>query len=228
MFDCSFIPSYQCNLKCWFCMYDCGPSKKDILDIDKARHFIVRMDLSKIHMFGFYGGEISINQKLYQQFINLTSSSIPRFTITNGVWSKNKIETRKFLDFIFHNNLYTKVSSTPEHIKNQDRRVLEALNRNHLFNVHLKKNDDTKAKLLPMGRLKDRPFSCTHKCKRIPKGDPYRIALEPNGEVIFQNCDGVYPVVGSYRSTLEEIKKNIHNIIKKKVDDDRNLQEKFC
>jgi hypothetical protein len=216
MFDLSFIPSYKCDLKCWFCMYDCSPDNKEKLDIDKARHFIVRLDLSKIHMFGFYGGEISINQRLYQKFINLTSSKIPRFTITNGSWSKDKIKTRQFLDFIFYNNLETKVSSTPEHIRNQNREVLEALDRNNSFNIKLKENDDTKAKLLPMGRLANKTFNCSLKCTKVPKDHPYRIALEPNGEVIFQNCDGVYPVVGTYENSLEEIKNNIHNIIMKK------------
>jgi len=231
MFDCSFIPSYECNLKCWFCMYDCGPDKKEVLDIDKAKYFVNRLDFDKIHMFGFYGGEISINQKLYQQFINLVPLNKPKFTITNGSWSKDKIETRKFLEFAFRNNLMIKVSRTPNHVKYQNKDVIWALNRTHLYNVYLKENDDTQSRLLPMGRLKNRSFSCTRKCTRIPDKNLYRIAMEPNGNVIFQNCDGVYPVVGKWYNSLEEIEKRICNIIEKKEKDidvwmDKVLEEK--
>jgi sulfatase maturation enzyme AslB (radical SAM superfamily) len=34
--DFSFIPSLECNIECPFCMYDAGPKRLDILDIEKT------------------------------------------------------------------------------------------------------------------------------------------------------------------------------------------------
>jgi hypothetical protein len=214
MIDCSLIPSYECNLKCWFCMYDCGPNKKDVLDIKKAEYFISNVNFSMINQFGFYGGEISINLSLYQKFINLIPTNIPKFTITNGAWSRNPIDTENFINFITNNKIYTKISCTPEHKKYQNQEVLKKVCKENK-NIKIKNNDDTKAKLLPMGRLSNQPFSCSFKCTRILPNQPFRIALEPDGSVIFQNCDGVYPKVGNYKSYLEEIEKNIHNLIER-------------
>jgi len=214
MIDCSLIPSYECNLKCWFCMYDCGPNKKNILDIEKAKYFISKINFSKINQIGFYGGEISINLDLYQKFINLIPNEIPKFTITNGSWSRNLYNTNKFIRFVNNNKLYTKISCTPEHKKYQNKKVLKRVTRKYK-NIKIKDNDDTKSKLLPMGRLSHHPFSCSFKCTKIPPKQPFRIALEPDGSVIFQNCDGVYPSIGSYKNSLEEIEKNIYHLIKK-------------
>ncbi|MFW9871730.1 MAG: radical SAM protein [Candidatus Thorarchaeota archaeon] len=220
MFDLSFIPSYKCNLNCWFCMYDCGPDKIESLDINNAKYFIDNLDLSKIHMFGFYGGEVSVDKELYQKFIDLTPENIPRFTITNGSWSSDKDEAKKFLKFIYKNKLDTKISNTKEHRNFQDREFLNVLIKytKPYLKMYIKENDDTKSRLLPMGRLSRRPFSCSKKCTQVD-GDLYRIAMEPNGNIIFQNCDGVYPVVGNYKNTLEEIEERIYNIIEKKEKD---------
>ncbi len=202
MFDLSFIPSYKCNLKCWFCMYDCSPSNKEKLDIEKAKNFITDIDLSKINQFGFYGGEISIDLPLYQKFINIIPKNIPKFTITNGSWSRSTKNTNIFLDFISKNNIYTKVSSTNEHKKFQNQEVLiEVVNkRKYKDIIKIKENDDTKTKLLPMGRLSNQGFSCSLKCTKIPSDQPFRIALEPSGNIMFQNCDGIYPIVGNYKN----------------------------
>ncbi len=67
-----------------------------------------------------------------------------------------------------------------------------------------------------MGRLSNRSSSCTFKCLKIPKNKPFRIALEPNGNIIFQNCDGIYPVIGNYKNSLKEIEKNIYKLIYRK------------
>lgn len=214
MIDCSFIPSYECNLKCWFCMYNCGSNQKSTLDIEKTKYFISKINFSKINQFGFYGGEISINLDLYQKFIDLVPTHFPKFTITNGTWSRNLIDKEKFINFITTNKIYTKVSCTPEHIKHQNQKVLKEVCKEYK-NIKIKENDDTKSKLLPMGRLSNRPFSCSFKCTKLSSNQPFRIALEPDGSVIFQNCDGIYPTVGSYKNSLEEIEKNIYELIEK-------------
>jgi len=214
MIDCSFIPSYKCNLKCWFCMYNCDLDKKETLSIKKVKHFISKINFSKINQFGFYGGEISINLNLYQKFINLVPDDIPKFTITNGSWSTNSDNTEKFVKFVKNNKITTKISCTPEHKKHQNQEILQEVCKKYK-NIKIKDNDDTKSKLLPMGRLSNRPFSCNFKCLKIPQGQPFRIALEPDGSIIFQNCDGVYPVIGNCTNSLEEIEENIYKLIEK-------------
>lgn len=38
--DFSFIPSLECNNKCWFCMYCAGPDNKLTLDLEKTKDFM--------------------------------------------------------------------------------------------------------------------------------------------------------------------------------------------
>jgi len=211
VFDLTFIPSFKCNLACWFCMYSGGPNHKNELSINKAKYFLRSLDLSKINAFGFYGGEISINMPLYQKFIDLTPKEIPRFTISNGSWTADSKLTWDFLHFIADNRLWVKVSATSEHKKWQNKERLEGCITLYKDLIYQKEHDDTKYHLLPMGRLANKPFSCTKKCLRMPK--PYRIAMTPTGDIIFQNCDGVYQIVGTWMSSLQGIEDNIKRIL---------------
>ena len=187
----------------------------DELDTEKAVEFINRVPLSKINRFGLYGGEISIDYPLYQKFIDILPKGRKRFTITNGSWSLSKKRTIVFINFIARNSIWAKVSSTPEHIKYQNRRVLLRLQEFLPHRIYIKEVDDTEHRLLPMGRLSDLPFSCTMKCIRAK--DPYRIAMRPDGKVIFQSCDGVYPIVGCWKDSLSDIELEVKRIINKVI-----------
>ena len=116
----------------------------------------------------------------------------PRFVITNGTWSTDPARTEEFLDFCRRYDCYMVVSGTPWHRRYQDRSVLEALREGRPDAVRLKPAGES---FHAMGRLEGRmQFSCTHKC--MWWGRALRIAVQPDGTIIFQNCDGVYPVVG--------------------------------
>ncbi len=211
-FDFSIIPSYECNLKCWFCMYECSPTNLKALNYESTKKFTETIDWNKVSSFGFYGGEISINLLMYQQFINLIPENIPKFTITNGAWSTDNDQTYKFIDFVYKNKLRVKISSTPEHRAYQNIEVLRSIEKFSEGDLYIKLNDDTQSKLLSMGRLSHIPFECTRKCKNLSmpmNGNEKvcRMALEPSGDIILQSCDGRYPVVGSYKSTFDQIMK---------------------
>ena len=215
--DFSIIPSYRCNLKCWFCMYDASPENTSTLDYSLAKKFIETIDWEIINSVGFYGGEISIDMPLYQSFLDLIPKDKPRFAITNGSWTRNLDICLKFLDFITENRIRTKVSCTPEHIKFQNVDLLKKFQEASNGNIFIKENDDTKGRLLSMGRLSARPFECTQKCRNMSRpvvdGElpAYRMALEPSGEIILQSCDGRYPVIGSYNDTFDDVLKNLSN-----------------
>jgi len=215
-FDLSIIPSYECNLQCWFCMYECSSTNLKTLNYELTKQFIGTIDWSKIASFGFYGGEVSINIPMYQKFIDLIPKNIPKFIITNGAWSTDTIKTLDMISFIGKNELRTKVSNTAEHRRYQDITVLDDLERMSNGKIYVKKNDDTKGKLLSMGRLSHIPVECTKKCEdlSIPMNGSEkvcRMGLEPNGDIILQSCDGRYPVVGSYRMTFEQIVERYKN-----------------
>jgi hypothetical protein len=192
-------------------MYKGGPEQKQTLELCKAEHFLLNVDLSKINSFGFYGGEISVNMDLYQKFIDLTPRTKPRFTITNGTWSKDFEKAYQFIVFAINNLLWVKVSSTIEHKKHQNENRLKHLVELTQNLIHIKENDDTKSRLLPMGRLSNQPFSCTMRCLKMK--EPYRIAMQPDGNIIFQSCDGVYPIVGNWENSLSDIELNVRRII---------------
>jgi hypothetical protein len=54
-----------------------------------------------------------------------------------------------------------------------------------------------------MGRAAKAVWKCTKKCLTHPQ--PIRLAMFPGGEIIMQNCDGVYPVIGSYEDNFNDI-----------------------
>jgi len=215
--DFSIIPSYKCNLSCWFCMYNASPFNTNTLNYELTKKFVETIDWNVVNSVGFYGGEISIDMQLYNKFIDLIPENKPRFTISNGSWSKNLDVCLNFIDFISNNKLRVKISCTPEHTKFQNITLLKKLQDLSNGNIFIKEHDDTKGKLLSMGRLKYRPVSCTEKCKSmslpVVKGElsAYRIALEPNGSIILQSCDGRYPVIGNYHQTFSEV---INSLIK--------------
>jgi len=207
--DFSFMPSLQCDLTCDHCMYDSSPWNKAELDFERTAHFVETMDWSIINACGFYGGEPGIKLEMYSRFIELVPDSIPKFTITDGTWSRTKGRTAKFVEFANRHKLQTFVSSTPFHTPHQDREVLERVcNENELF---ILKGDDKD--IIPMGRMATKIWQCSFRCRTDSR--PLRFALKPGGNIIFQTCDGVYPVVGSYNRPFRELMAGFHNSVER-------------
>lgn len=208
--DFSIMPSLECNLRCSFCMYDCCPERKQQIDLKALESFLSTIPLELINSYGLYGGEPSINLPLYTSIIALLPATASIFIITNGSWSKPK--DKEFVDFVMSFDLTCFISSTPEHKEHQDLEYLEAITKLFRKNFIIK-GDDTQGRLLRMGRgafigLEELPY-CTVKC--VQGMCPKRLAVMPNGDVIFQSCDGVYPVVGNIESpfNLEEYSRQV-------------------
>lgn len=195
--DFSFIPSFKCNLECWFCMYDCGPDNPIKLDYNKAAAFASQIDWSMINGVGFYGGEPSIEMELYDKFIALVPDNINKFVITNGTWSTNINKTFKFLDWCVLHKFYVIVSGTPEHTKYQDRSLLEDIQADHPKELLLKKPDEIHAQGRAAG-IEGVNNDCEFTCQR--KDRNMRLGLRPDGRIIFQNCHGEYITVQTYEN----------------------------
>lgn len=196
--DFSFIPSLKCNLFCSFCMYNSSPSNKRTLPRRIYKPFIEKIEWSLIRNIGLYGGEPFISLDLYQEILDLLPRKISKFIVTNGTWSRKQKDTEKFLSFCKKNNLKIFVSSMKEQILFQNRALLESLKEKKI--LHLKKED----KLIPMGRAKNKiNKKCTFKC--LWHKQPIRLALLPTGDILFQNCDGEYPIVGNYKVPFKEL-----------------------
>jgi len=58
----------------------------------------------------------------------------------------------------------------------------------------------------PMGRLAKENWACTQKC--LWHKQAIRIGIFPTGDIILQNCDGVYPVVGNYNQPFNKVFEN--------------------
>ena len=194
--DFSFMPSLQCDLSCAHCMYDSSPFNTAELDFDKAEAFAATMDWGLINACGFYGGEPGIKLNLYEKFMGLVPTDTPKFTITDGTWSRTRYRTDQFVEWSHRNSLQVFVSSTPYHAPHQDVDVLRRVcDEQDTFTL---KEDDT---IIPMGRMATEKWSCSFRCDWDKR--PKRFALRPGGSIIFQTCDGVYPVVGSYNDSFE-------------------------
>lgn len=194
-FDFSIMPSYRCNLRCWFCMYDCSPHNKQVLDFNTTKRFLDTFDWSQINAFGFYGGEPSISTRLYDKFIALVPSNIPKFVITNGAWSLSDDYTDMFINWCAKNQFHVIVSSTPEHIAYQNRAFLENLVKEFGDAIELKKPDTIHAQ----GRAKGHDgiiTDCGKTCLRTDRN--IRLGLKPDGNIVFQNCHGEYHIIANY------------------------------
>ncbi len=198
--DFSIMPSYHCNLRCWFCMYNGGPDAKAELDYEKTKLFLLQFDWSLVNSFGFYGGEPSIDTPLYDKFIELVPHSIPKFVITNGTWSVDTDRASRFLKWCIHHSFRVVVSSTPEHIKHQWRSFLENLTR-EFDGVLLLKTPD---RIHAQGRARGEsgvPSDCELACLRKDRNT--RLGLKPDGNIVFQNCHGEYHTVQTYEEPFD-------------------------
>ena len=191
--DFSFIPSLECDLRCPFCMYCSSPDNHLELDIERVKPFMETVNWDRVLSWGLYGGEPSVNTDLYLRFIKLIPHSTPKFIITNGAWTSARgayIGMLQFLNLVASNDsLRVIVSGTPEHKKFQDLEIIAQLGREPGFTL---KGDD---EMHPMGRLAKDDWTCSMKFKWHPQ--PIRMSIFPTGDVLMQNCDGVYPVLGT-------------------------------
>ena len=129
----------------------------------------------------------------------------PHFVITNGTWSTDIDKTMDFLAFCAKYDCHVVVSGTPWHRRHQNRSVLDAIKRDQPDAFTLKPKEEN---FHAMGRLDGKmKFSCSRKCMSWNRA--LRIAVQPNGELIFQNCDGVYPVVGNIDEPFAKIDKRV-------------------
>ncbi len=204
LYDFSLLPSLECDLSCWFCMYAAGPSNQTTLNHAKTAAYVATWDWSMIPTVGFYGGEPSINTELYQRFIDLLPPEKPRFTISNGAWSTDRDRTHDFLRWCGTNALRVIVSGTPEHTIHQNRKLLENMVESNEW-LTVKGDDD----IHPMGRAAG-TVSCTQKCGWHEQQT--RLAVFPTGDIILQNCDGAYPVISDYTQPFGELDKHVRRI----------------
>lgn len=207
MFDLSFIYSKQCDLSCSFCMYSSGPQVYDCMDLQKHRSWMKTVRWSMINGIGIYGGEPSLFLKENSIILDRTNARVPRFCITNGTWSKDVVSTAVFMLWAFKYTVQVFVSGTDQHRAFQDPAMLEYLSNAYPTMVRLKAPD---TQIFPMGRLAGEQVRCTVKCMRPRYIAPTRIAVQPDGTIIYQSCDGVYPVIGSWDTdTFDDIVKKV-------------------
>lgn len=190
LFDVSFMASLHCDLECSFCMYNSGPTVDDEIDLEQAQKFVNSLDLQAVNAFGLYGGEPSLRMFVNTRIIQMLPKNKPVFVITNGTWSRT-LKRDLFLKWANFHKLHVIVSGTAEHIRHQDRSWLETYAASNPERFRLKKAETS---FIPMGRLGHLPTVCSQKCDSDL--NPTRIAMKPNGDIIFQTCDGSYPVVG--------------------------------
>jgi hypothetical protein len=161
--------------------------------------------------FGVYGGEPGVDLKGFGSCLVLAERCVaerPRFVITNGSWSADPVRTWDFMEWCGQHRLFVVVSGTPHHRKTQDRDVLEDLLLRNPNAMRLKPEEEN---YHAMGRLEGKlAFSCSTKCMSWDRA--LRLAVQPDGTIIFQNCDGVYPIVGTIREDFQVINARVQKL----------------
>lgn len=191
-YDFSIVASLNCNLRCPHCQYCAGPDETEWLDESILNRLLGTVDWDEINSIGFYGGEISVNLERWAAYVRAIGDRSPCWCITNGSWSRSRHAYDQMIDFASRFGLTVFISTTPWHKDHQDVDRLQHLVRNSTrFGF---KKDDTKSRLLPMGRNRHDNWGCTRRCEETT-GDPERLAILPNADIIYQSCDGVYPKI---------------------------------
>jgi hypothetical protein len=189
-------------------MYSSGPELTETIDLYALGAWLETVDPNKIASFGIYGGEPSIETRGFGRCLILARKAIgpkPCFVITNGSWSTDPKKTEDFLFFCGQHHLHVVISGTPEHRKFQDRPALEQVVSTQPDAFRLKPLEEN---FHAMGRLEGKmKFSCSTKCMSWKRA--VRIAVQPDGTIIYQNCDGVYPVVGNLKEDFNLIDERI-------------------
>jgi len=203
--DLSIIPWLTCDLECPHCQYDAGPNKKGDLHWGELFKFLHRVDWNDINSVGFYGGEMFLDLNKFGKYIEAITRSQehkgikkhkykPMWVISNGTFSTAQSHFSNVVAFVHMHNLKVFLSTTPHHKKYQDPRLQHLVKISDNFSF---KKDDTRSRLLPMGRNATEDWYCTRRCQRQEATE--RLAIMPDGDIIYQKCDGVYPVLGSIR-----------------------------
>jgi hypothetical protein len=200
VFDLSIMYSLECDLCCSHCMYGAGPDVKGVLHLAKLKRFIATWD-DRVNSVGFYGGEVTLHLDAYALIGSMLPAGLQRWMFSNGTWSTDVDRALEVLSWtVKHRVSPLIVSGTKYHVPHQNRNLLENLAKAFPNHVWLKGDED---RYLPMGRLSRLPFSCTRRCERDEK--PTRVAVKPDGSVIFQTCDGVYPIIGDIGDGFPEL-----------------------
>ncbi len=186
-------------------MYDSSPQVHDVLDLTELRQFIKTIDFNLINSCGFYGGEPSLFMEENTKIMDMLPLrfNIPKFVITNGTWSKSSEATEQFITWMLNHKLTVYISQTTWHKQFQNADTLAYLSK--LSKHFILKESDTQ--MLSMGRLARQNSSCTERCRWDQR--PTRIAVQPDGSIMFQTCDGVYPVIGHMRDGFEYIHQRV-------------------
>jgi len=206
MIELSIVYSFKCDLNCTFCMYNSSKEVSHTMNLKILKNFIKTIDWKQIKQIGIFGGEISLFINEYEKILSMIPSEVKIMCITNGTWSLNKTKTKKFLSFInkFRNIFLIKISNTNEHNKYQNKTILKEITEND--NRFIIKKDDTKNKLLPMGRLNLIENNCTKTC--LLNEESKRYTIFPNFDIMYQSCDGKNPIIGNIKNkNFNDLKK---------------------
>lgn len=219
--DLSIMYSRNCNLSCDHCMYDSGPDIQDHIDMDLLSAFIGTIN-NNVSTIGYYGGEPTLFLQEYAKITSMVRKRRPEikiWMISNGTWSKDFDEMERVLRWTFvHRVSPIIVSGTQYHVPNQDRALLESMAAALENHIILKSEED---RYINMGRWTS--GSCTNRCTNHPV--PIRMAILPDGRVMFQNCDGSYPIVGCIRESFMDIYTRVLHQLKRTRTHKRGVEQ---
>jgi hypothetical protein len=189
LFDLSFMYSRECNLRCPFCMYNSGPEVKDRLSLSALYDFIQTIPMDRINS---PSASMAANQRCSSPRTPGSWAGChedkPRFMISNGYWSRDQHDATIVKWYAKHFGFKVFVSSTAAHQRVQDAEILAKICRATTPNSS--RSRQRRPSSCPMGRLAGQSRSPAPSAATGTRR-PLRLAVQPDGSVIFQTCDGV-------------------------------------
>lgn len=90
--------TYQCNIRCDHCSYNCGPNRTEKMSMEDAKRVLKGAVSSGKRVVELMGGELFLNYEELSELIDYSSSLELEVTVnTNGFWGKNFEDAKAML-----------------------------------------------------------------------------------------------------------------------------------
>lgn len=89
----NIVVTYKCNIRCPFCRYNCGPSRRGIMKIKDFKNEVLRAYSAGYNSYiVIEGGEPFLEPAMIFKYLkNIHRLNADKYVITNGFWGNREI-----------------------------------------------------------------------------------------------------------------------------------------
>ena len=128
MYDLNLVYTYRCNITCRHCISNCGPQRREVMGVRRARQHVDALAVAKeLRTVGVTGGEPFMYHADLVQLMQYVSERyrLPLGVVTNCYWAHSEAAARRKLEPLHAAGLRTiTVSCDDYHLEHIDPRCV--------------------------------------------------------------------------------------------------------